>query len=106
MLFVKLIIVIDAIIKYNNANESFSAIRLPAVLKHFKHNYPDVDIRLVFGSVKAIHEHLQNNSADVAFFFTREKSYSDLIIETLMEEPVVMEVRRGVQYVFFQTKPG
>ncbi len=72
------------------ANESFSVVRIPAVLKHFMQNYPRVDISLKFGSIKAIHEQLQNNTIDVAFFLTREVNYPDLVVETLINEQVVV----------------
>ncbi|MDD2619672.1 MAG: LysR family transcriptional regulator [Syntrophomonadaceae bacterium] len=72
------------------ANESFSVVRLPSIMKHFMQEHPMVDISLKFGTVKDIYEQLQNNSVDVAFFLTREVTYSDLIIETLLTEPVVI----------------
>ncbi|QHQ63411.1 LysR family transcriptional regulator [Anaerocolumna sedimenticola] len=50
------------------ANESFSAVRLPLVLKNFIQKYPNINISLKFGSVKSIHDLLQNNEADIAFF--------------------------------------
>ena len=52
------------------ANESFSAVRLPAVFKHSLNRYPKVEICLKFGSVSEIHELLQSNEIDVAFFLT------------------------------------
>lgn len=72
------------------ANESFSVVRLPSTLKHFLQIYPDVDINLKFGTVSDIHEQLQNNTVDVAFFLTREICFSDLTVETLIPEPVVV----------------
>lgn len=72
------------------ANESFSVVRLPLVLKQFTQKYPHVDISLKFGSVQDIHEQLQNNTVDVAFFLTREVTYPDLIVENLLTEPVVV----------------
>lgn len=72
------------------ANESFSVVRLPSVLKQFTQKYPNIDISLKFGSVKDIHEQLQNNTVDVAFFLTREVTYLDLIVENLAREPVVV----------------
>lgn len=77
------------------ANESFSVARLPDVFKHFLANYPDVDISLRFGSVDEIHEQLLNNSVDVAFFLTREVSFSDLKIETLLTEQIVVVTAPG-----------
>lgn len=74
------------------ANESFSISRLPAVFKHFLHVYPSVEISLKFGSVNEIHEQLQNNSIDVAFFLTRKISFTDLIVETLLVEQLVVLV--------------
>lgn len=71
------------------ANESFSAARLPTVFKHFLNQYPEVEICLKFGSVSEIHEQLQNNDVDVAFFLTREVSFPDLVTETLLSEQVV-----------------
>lgn len=74
------------------ANESFSVSRLPAVFKHFLRIYPSVEISLKFGSVNEIHEQLQNNSVDVAFFLTREVAFSDLVVETLLTEQLVVLV--------------
>ncbi len=71
------------------ANESFSVVRLPLILKNFIYRYPNADVNLKFGSVKEIHEALQNNDVDIAFFLTREVCYSDLIVETLMKEEIV-----------------
>jgi len=71
------------------ANESFSVVRLPLILKNFIHRYPNADVNLKFGSVKEIHESLQNNDVDIAFFLTREVCYSDLIVETLIKEKIV-----------------
>lgn len=72
------------------ANESFSVARLPSVIQDFLQKYPNVDINLKFGSVKDIHEQLQNNTVDVAFFLTRDVCYPDLIVESLLAEPVVV----------------
>ncbi|MGC6174638.1 LysR family transcriptional regulator [Lacrimispora sp. 38-1] len=71
------------------ANESFSVVRLPSILKIFIQKYPNADVRLKFGSIKEIHESLQNNDVDIALFLTREVCYSDLIVETLIEEAIV-----------------
>lgn len=71
------------------ANESFSVVRLPLILKNFIQKYPNADVNLKFGSVKGIHESLQNNDVDIAFFLTREVCYSDLIVENLIDESIV-----------------
>ncbi len=71
------------------ANESFSAVRLPIILKEYIQKYPNTDISLKFGSVKLIHDSLQNNEVDIAFFLTREILFPDLIVETLIDEPIV-----------------
>lgn len=71
------------------ANESFSLSRLPAILQGFRKAYPGIDISLRFGTVRAIHELIQSNEADVAFFLTREIGFPDLNVETLFSEPVV-----------------
>lgn len=70
------------------ANESFSVVRLPLILKDFVQKYPNADVSLKFGSVKAIHEALQSNEVDIAFLLTRKVNFPDLILETLIEEPV------------------
>lgn len=72
------------------ANESFSVSRLPIVFKHFLSLYPDVEINLKFGSVNEIHDQLQNNSVDIAFFLTREVSFPELVIENLLAEQLVV----------------
>ncbi|WP_051014022.1 MULTISPECIES: LysR family transcriptional regulator [unclassified Dehalobacter] len=74
------------------ANESFSVVRLPIILKNFIQKYPNAEVNLKFGSVKEIYEALHNNEADIAFFLTREVSYSDLVVETLIEEDIVAVV--------------
>ncbi|MFT8889008.1 MAG: LysR family transcriptional regulator [Ethanoligenens sp.] len=70
------------------ANESFSVVRLPAVFKRFLIHYPAAEISLKFGSVNDMHEQLQNNTVDVAFFLTREVSFPDLVTEKLLSEQV------------------
>lgn len=72
------------------ANQSFCVDRLPLILKHYLHKFPDMDIHLRFGTVKAVHEQLQNNAVDVALFLTKEISFPDLIVENLLPEPVVV----------------
>ncbi|MDD2621009.1 MAG: LysR family transcriptional regulator [Syntrophomonadaceae bacterium] len=72
------------------ANESFSMVRLPLIMKQFMEKHPQVEISLKFGTVKGIYEQLLNNVVDIAFFLTREVRYSDLIIETLLPEPAVV----------------
>lgn len=72
------------------ANESFSVVRLPAILKRFLQQHPRISISLKFGSVAGIHQQLQDNTIDIAFFLTREVAYSDLVVEKLLPEPVVM----------------
>ena len=72
------------------ANESFSVVRLPLILKDFVQRYPNADVSIKFGSVKTIHEALQNNEVDIAFLLTRKVNYPDLILETLIEEPIAV----------------
>ncbi len=72
------------------ANESFSVDRLPVVFKHFLSHYPTTEISLKFGSVKEIHEQLQSNAVDVAFFLTHEVSFPDLVTETLLSESIAV----------------
>ncbi|ADU27044.1 LysR family transcriptional regulator [Ethanoligenens harbinense] len=74
------------------ANESFSVVRLPLILKQFIQKFPNADVSLKFGSVEEIHEALQQNEIDVAFFLTREVHYADLIIEVLTEEVIAAVV--------------
>lgn len=71
-------------------NECFSVVRLPEVLNHFRKDCPEVDINLRFGPTKIIHEQLRNNTVDVTFFLTREMSFPDLTVETLLPEPVAV----------------
>lgn len=72
------------------ANESFSVSRLPFVFKHFLSLYPDAEINLKFGSVSDIHEQLQNNNVDIAFFLTHEVSFPELVVENLLMEQLVI----------------
>lgn len=71
-------------------NECFSVVRLPEVLNHFRSACPEVDINLSFGPTKSIHEQLCNNAVDITFFLTRKMAFSDLTVETLIPEPVVV----------------
>lgn len=74
------------------ANQSFSVARLPVLLKAFIEKHPGTDISLKFGAVREIHEQIQENVVDVAFFLTKKVQFPDLVVETLFAEPVVVAV--------------
>ena len=50
------------------ANQSFSVVRLPSILKSFIEKHPNTDVSLKFGSMQEIYEQIRENVADVAFF--------------------------------------
>lgn len=72
------------------ANESFSVARLPHIIKHFRAHYPDVSISLKFDSVSNVHTQIQNNVIDIAFFLTRKLAWPDVIVETLLQETLIV----------------
>lgn len=68
------------------ANQSFSVIQLPVILRSFKEKYPSININLKFGTVDEIYSQIKENTIDIAFFLTRKLTYKDLIIKTLYKE--------------------
>ncbi|MBU2703368.1 DNA-binding transcriptional LysR family regulator [Sporomusaceae bacterium BoRhaA] len=74
------------------ANQSFSVVRLPFILKSFIAKHPSTDVSLKFGSIQEIYEQIRENVVDVAFFLTKEVQYTDLIVEKLFEESIVVVI--------------
>jgi DNA-binding transcriptional LysR family regulator len=70
------------------ASETFSVVRLPAILKEFRKEYPTVDIELQFGDVNKFRDDLKNNVIDVAFILAEKIPYPDLTTEVLCSEPM------------------
>lgn len=71
------------------ANESFSVVQLPLIIKDFIQKYPNAHVNLKFGTMKEIYNDLKNNEVDIAFFLTREINYPELIVEALASEPII-----------------
>ncbi len=71
------------------ANESFSVVQLPLIIKDFVKKHPNAHVNLKFGTMKEIYYDLKNNEVDIAFFLTREINYPDLVVESLISEPII-----------------
>ncbi|WP_312561618.1 LysR family transcriptional regulator [Anaerospora sp.] len=70
------------------ASETFSVLRLPALLKEFRQNYPSVALELQFGDITKFRDDLKNNTIDLAFVLAGKNTYSDLTSEVLCPEPM------------------
>lgn len=70
------------------ASETFSVLRLPALLKEFRHSYPAVALELQFGSIAKFRDDLKNNGIDLAFILAQKNSYPELTSEVLCPEPM------------------
>lgn len=70
------------------ASETFSVVRLPALLKEFRHMYPAVEIELKFGDINKFYDALKNNTIDLAVILTDKVPYPSLSTEILCPEPM------------------
>lgn len=70
------------------ASETFSVVRLPALLKEFRNENPWIDIELHFGDIAKFYDDLKNNVIDVAFILAGKVPYPDLKAELLCPEPM------------------
>lgn len=70
------------------ASETFSVLRLPALLKEFRQKYPSIAIELQFGDITKFHADLKNNVIDLAFILAGKNTYPDLTPEVLCAEPM------------------
>ncbi|MGC7846963.1 LysR family transcriptional regulator [Desulforudis sp. 1088] len=72
------------------ATETLSIYRLPLLLQEYRKRYPNVKFIVVTGKPTDLIHWLKTNEIDVAFFFARGTTDSDLVSETLLHEPMVM----------------
>ncbi len=70
--------------------ESFCQYHLAPILKEFRKAYPLVEVQLSFGKYSDFNTKLRKNTADIAFFFDRPSSETDLVTENLFEEPMAV----------------
>lgn len=72
------------------APESLCVYRLAALLQEYRKRYSDVEIILKLGSCEDLLHWLKTNAIDVAFLLDRGVISSDLVTETLLNEPMVV----------------
>lgn len=70
--------------------ESFCLHCLPELLKGYRQSYPEVEIKLSFGTCCDLHAMLGKNLLDVAFILDRSIEDAGLVTVPLFEEPVLM----------------
>ncbi|MGG2085486.1 LysR family transcriptional regulator [Priestia aryabhattai] len=72
------------------APESLTVYRLEPILKEFRNNFPHVNISLSNATCGDNKRSILNGSADVAFVMLPEFQDSDLIVHSLLDEPIVL----------------
>ncbi|WP_088067246.1 LysR family transcriptional regulator [Gottfriedia luciferensis] len=72
------------------APESLTIYRLPQIIQSFRSQYPKVNIIMKAGSCWDLQDELRRGDLDIAFFLQAPRSDSDLHMETLIEEPLVI----------------
>jgi len=72
------------------APESLTVYRLEPILKEFRNNFPYVNISLSNATCGDNKRSILNGSADVAFVMMPEFQDSDLIVHSLLDEPIVL----------------
>lgn len=72
------------------APESLCVYRLPRLLQNYREMYPAVDIVLKIGTCANFISWLRLNEIDVAVFLDSEMNIQDLIMKTLIDEPMVL----------------
>ena len=70
--------------------ESLCVLRLPELIKSYRHLYPDVEISLKFGSCADFKHFLNDNLIDVAFSLGSRIAVSDFIYTIELDEPMVL----------------
>ncbi|WP_371380167.1 LysR family transcriptional regulator [Sporomusa aerivorans] len=70
------------------ASETFSVVRLPALLKDFRREHPSIEIELKFGDIAKFYTDLKNNVIDMSVILTDKVPYSTLSTEILCPEPM------------------
>ena len=72
------------------AAESLCVLRLPEILKEYKHLYPDVDVSLKFGSCADFRHYLSENLIDVAFSLGVKIDSDEFISDVELKEPMLL----------------
>lgn len=72
------------------APESLTVYRLEPILKEYRKKFPHVNIRLSNATCGDNKRAILNGSADVAFVMLPQFQDSDLIVHSLVEEPIVL----------------
>ncbi|MFT9847469.1 LysR family transcriptional regulator [Aneurinibacillus sp. REN35] len=72
------------------APESLTVYRLEPILREYRKKYPLVSIKLSNATCGDNRKALLNGSADVSFIMLPELQDANLIVHTLMEEPIVI----------------
>ncbi|GBR11331.1 LysR family transcriptional regulator [Gluconobacter frateurii] len=68
---------------------------LPAVLGHFRESWPDVTLSLTEGNSSQLLGALRDDLVDVAFVRASIPDVSDVMVELILEEPMVVAVPRA-----------
>jgi Transcriptional regulator len=71
-------------------SETFSVLRLPALLRKFRSKHPDIAIELKFGDLARFYEDLKNNVIDLAVILVAKVPYASLVAEILYPEPLAL----------------
>ncbi len=72
------------------APESLAAYRLPGVIKEYRQLYPQVKIILKPGACWDLRNQVRHGQVDIAFVLEPDHEATDLHIETLVEEKIVL----------------
>lgn len=62
---------------------------LPELIREYRVRYPDVEIKIRFGTCCELYDMLHKNFIDVAFFLDEPIADDNLVAEVLFDEPVV-----------------
>lgn len=70
------------------ASETFSVVRLPALLREFRRKHPAIELELTFGDIAKFYADLKNNVIDISVILTDKVPYASLSTEILCPEPM------------------
>ena len=70
--------------------ETLCVFRLPDLFKEYCSRFPEVEVNLRIGNCEEFPNMLRQNKVDIAFTLDNEKSYPDIISNTLLYEPLVI----------------
>lgn len=74
------------------APEAICSTYLPIVLHEFGRRHPQVKIKVKIGTYEDFFLWLKNNLIDIALFFQRKMTHPNLIIDCLLDEPIIAVV--------------